>query len=590
MRHRNSLIFRLMLVNFAFLAAIILFLTGYFLPYIQRSVLTEKKENFQYCVQESVSAFQTEIGYVNELSHTLIASEAIRRFELADPQDPSYIRAHNEALSTFQMLAGREASVKAAVLQTVDGQTLVWNEKVPIVITAAEIAIMEDSHGYWFWSTADGNLSFCRLIRNTQNLAEHLAYLKIELDQDYFLSLFSKTNARYAYRLALVDSNGHLLLGEPAGGKLSLADHWTQAAPLVAAAVEGIQRFSDQGTGYVLLSMGLGYNDLYIIGIAEDFAQEYNRIIQWTIGLILLMYGTAVVIQSILYKRLLISPINRLLAMVKSISDGNYQVCYDAAGSSEINQLARSVEKMAQRLTFMRDAVYYSSIREKDSEIKALQAEINPHFLYNTLDAIYWMIELKRNEDAARMVQMLSTLFRMSLKRSGNGLISLAEEMEHLRCYIGLEELRFQNRIHITLDVQSGLEKCQVLKLVLQPFVENALQHGISKNQNNGQVSIAVYAEDDVLYYYICDNGAGMETEAFQRLLTCAQDGRDHAIYNVYQRIRLKFGQRYGIAYHTSEGGGCTFVISQPVLRAGEAARLTDENRKGEADDQADAR
>ena len=207
----------------------------------------------------------------------------------------------------------------------------------------------------------------------------------------------------------------------------------------------------------------------------------------------------------------------------------------------------------------------------KNAEIKALQAEINPHFLFNTLNTIYWTIKTNETEAASQMVQDLAAIFRLSLYRSENGLIPLELELEHIIYYLRLQKARMGDRLiySIEIEIPSELRKqIQVLKLILQPLVENAIVHHESVDTPI-EILVTVYEAEANLYYMVHDNGKNADFDRINKILNdpsyASYGTHGLALRNTNEIIKLKYGEQYGITCTSPVDGGTAFVVKMPL-------------------------
>jgi len=220
-----------------------------------------------------------------------------------------------------------------------------------------------------------------------------------------------------------------------------------------------------------------------------------------------------------------------------------------------------------------------ANVREQElkrkSDLKALQAQINPHFLYNTLDSIIWMGEMGKSREVVKMTSALSRLFRISISK-GRELIPLRDELEHVRSYLTIQEMRYKDKFRYLIDIPEDLMDCTVLKITLQPLVENAIYHGIRSVDYEGLIEIAGRLDGEDIVLTVDDNGEGMDVDALARLLD--DEGPHHedepiekrqgtGVRNVHERIRLYFGADYGLAYQSQDENGTRITIRFPAER-----------------------
>jgi two-component system sensor histidine kinase YesM len=244
----------------------------------------------------------------------------------------------------------------------------------------------------------------------------------------------------------------------------------------------------------------------------------------------------------------------------------NFDVNIQVVGNDEISLLAASFNKMSNKVRELIHEVLNVQIKQKEAELKALHAQINPHFLYNNLDMIYWTCRIEKAEESAGLIQTLSGLFRLSLN-NGNEFTSLEKEIEHLKLYMTLQQKRFAGMVQFLLNAPDDIMNCKVVKLVLQPLVENAITHGIEKKGEQGTVEVKIYREGETLVYVVRDDGAGAEEDEIYSCLENIQDGeRGFALNNVNERIKIYFGNSFGISFKTAPGSGMIVTVVQPLI------------------------
>ena len=213
----------------------------------------------------------------------------------------------------------------------------------------------------------------------------------------------------------------------------------------------------------------------------------------------------------------------------------------------------------------------------RKTELKALQAQINPHFLYNTLDSIQWMCEQGRTEDATKMVGALAKLFRISISR-GHELITISDEVKHAQNYLIIQSYRYRNQFAYSFDVEKGLENCLCNKITIQPLIENAIYHGIDRMVDEGEIKISISTapddENDIIIK-VEDNGIGMTEEQCRKILQKEKsDSSGIGVKNVNDRLRIYFGEKYGISIESELDVGTTVIIRIPKITKEDANEI----------------
>ncbi|MBW4839896.1 MAG: histidine kinase, partial [Paenibacillaceae bacterium] len=268
-------------------------------------------------------------------------------------------------------------------------------------------------------------------------------------------------------------------------------------------------------------------------------------------------------------------PLKLLKNKMKLAASGFLESKVTPAGNDEVAELGRSYNIMLGKIK----ALLEQSIREqeemKKAELRALQAQINPHFLYNTLDSILWMAEAGKNDRVITLVQSLSRLFRISLNR-GRDWIPLEKEIEHVHSYLIIQQMRYRDILEYRIEVEPHLLPCSVLKMTLQPIVENALYHGIKNKRGKGMITVSAQESGErELQLTVRDNGCGMPADKLERLRRDLLNGRlpvetgeevsgGFGLHNVHQRIKLFYGEPYGVVIDSVDGEGTTVTISIP--------------------------
>lgn len=264
------------------------------------------------------------------------------------------------------------------------------------------------------------------------------------------------------------------------------------------------------------------------------------------------------------------APIRKFIQSMSHAESGNFNITIRYRRKDEFSYLFNRYNKLLQQIKALIDKLYVTELRKKEAELKTLQAQINPHFLYNTLDSINWIAIHHDIPEISSMVTSLSDFFRYSLSK-GKNIIPLRDELRQVESYLQIQQFRFQDRLEYELEETAPdlLERCLVVKLTLQPLVENALIHGIQQRRGTGRIRIRAEALQDILSISVFDDGVGADPEQLNQLLTGQQPGsQSYGIRNVHNRIQQFFGESYGIRYYpnTEDGCGLLAVIRLPVI------------------------
>jgi len=266
-------------------------------------------------------------------------------------------------------------------------------------------------------------------------------------------------------------------------------------------------------------------------------------------------------------------PIAELEDSMRAVERGDFNTQIDVQGEYEVVQLARRFNLMTMRIKSLMGQVVSEQEAKRKSELSALQAQINPHFLYNTLDSVIWMAESGKHQEVVKMVTALARLFRISISR-GRNIISVKEELAHAENYLTIQKMRYKDQFEYNFEVDASVLGFNTQKLILQPIIENAIYHGIRQMVDEGEITIRAFVRDEVLVFEVEDNGLGMTTETASKLLEKHHEGAPESVrvggvgvMNVYERIQLMYGEAYGIKIESEVEEGTKVTISIPATK-----------------------
>ena len=266
-------------------------------------------------------------------------------------------------------------------------------------------------------------------------------------------------------------------------------------------------------------------------------------------------------------------PVNHLMLLMKKVEEGDFSVEMKASGRDEIGRLAESFTAMVERIRDLMGRVHDEHQKLRAAELLALEAQINPHFLYNTLDSIIWLSRGGKSADIIRLVTAMTKLFRIGIS-NGHELISIGDELEHVRSYLTIQEIRYKDKMDYRIDVPVELHHHRILKLILQPLVENAIYHGIKNVRGKGFISVSGREENGDIVLSVADSGTGMssaQVEALRRSLDAPGTSEDlrpgYGLKNVHERLTLFFGNGYGLSFQSEKSKGTIVTVRIPKVK-----------------------
>ncbi len=311
----------------------------------------------------------------------------------------------------------------------------------------------------------------------------------------------------------------------------------------------------------------------YEVGDIQKSHEEYQEFFMAMIKNSILVFAAIMLLIVVLSYYIPLSitrPIRELSEVTDQVAKGDLAVRSDVRSGAEVSVLNDSLNMMIDKINELLEQVTREQVRLRRAEFELLQAQINPHFLYNTLDAIMWLAESGEQKKVVSMVSSLSEFFRTSLNQ-GKDIIRIKEELLHVKSYLEIQQVRYQDILKYEIQVPEELYKYLIPKITIQPLVENALYHGIKNKRGLGRIVITGRKEEDSCLLQIKDNGIGISEERLAQVRDKIQHKAEsseeiYGLYNVNERIRLNFGEKYGISIESVYGESTIVSIILPCM------------------------
>lgn len=334
---------------------------------------------------------------------------------------------------------------------------------------------------------------------------------------------------------------------------------------------DGIYEMKTDGQKENIVVGSVAYTGWKLIGVVPESVQEtsINKFRYYIITTILILVMMLLQVNRFISRKIS-RPIRELDESVKAYEAGAMPDIY-IGGSAEIRHLGYSVQKSYEQIEALMKEIIQQQTERRKSELDALQSQINPHFLYNTLESITWMIEAQRNKEAVVMISELAKLLRVSLSR-GKTIISIGDELQHSRSYMNIQRVRYKERFKVEFLIDEEIKNYCIVKLVIQPLLENAIYYGVGNmdEDDDGQILIRGEKKGEDIYISIEDNGMGMPEDIRGNILTdnskVPKHGSGVGVINVHSRISLMFGPEYGLEVYSELDEGTKVVIHIPAI------------------------
>ncbi|MFA9379018.1 MAG: sensor histidine kinase [Lachnotalea sp.] len=424
--------------------------------------------------------------------------------------------------------------------------------------------LFDDSNFRYYWV-----VSLSRVVSLTYNGNTSRGILLVDMNFSDIEQLFSKVNSTGEGYVYLTDSKGKLIYHPK---QKVIYSNLMKENNLVAATYEdGTHMEKFEGEQRAIVVKTVGYTGWKIVSVTpiKEIAINLKQFKFFTV-IILAVSILVIIVGNIIVSKKVTNPIRKLEESVKDLENGDLNRIIYTGGSHEIQHLGRTITSMVNQMKLLMKDIVKEQEEKRKSELDALQSQINPHFLYNTLDSIVWMVESERYPDAIAMVTALASLFRISLSK-GKNIISIKDELEHAKSYMEIQKVRFKDQFQFIVNIDSKIEEYSTIKLIVQPLLENAIYYGVESMRDEGIITLTSYETESDIYIKVTDNGMGIPQEEQRLLLTdntrARKRGSGIGLINVHQRIKLYFGEDYGLQIESELDEGTTIIIHLPKVK-----------------------
>lgn len=411
---------------------------------------------------------------------------------------------------------------------------------------------------------ADDIVSVVKAIKNP-NTGAYAGVVLIDMKLDTIKKAIEDIKLGKNGFLYVTDSEGNIVYAPVNPIVYRVKDEWLNSP--VNSIVKNIK-----GNDYQIIYKDSEYTKWKTIGVfsLKETLAEVTSIRNYSlvIGAVTLVLA---IIAALFFTSSIARPLSKLRHLMKKAEAGDLHVRFESKYSDEIGQLGNSFNNMINEIRNLIEMVYVEQKSKREAELKTLQAQIKPHFLYNTLDTIQWMAQEHGANDIVEIIEALTRLFRIGLSK-GKEMITVREELEHIRSYLVIQKARYEDKLEYEINFDQEIVGYSVLKLILQPLIENAIYHGIKERRGVGKIVITAQRTEDSLVFSVSDNGAGITEERLNEINTMLENRRvekesslGYGIFNVNERIKLSCGNAYGLQYTSIYGEGTRVEIRHPI-------------------------
>lgn len=544
---------------------------AYLNSYLEEVDSIAKNVNYNYYLQDYLeTVIKEEDDYVDSG-----IGKNMRSYEMSSQafSDTLLSRADISSIMIFgkkKMLLNRSMYTYQKV--ALDYSKLDWYAKA---VAKPQDAIITGPNRHSFFDTDDEVISLSREVQSYEN-GTFRGVILINLNMNKITEICNSFQEKQENFICIINDKGELVYEQQNGRERFAFDEKENRQELNTAlgkTKESCFRLNYRGEKYLVTR-----TDMKTTGWTLVSMVPYKSVMAETMaisGVMILAVAITLIVTLLLLNRILtgvVKPLKKLEKYMVQVNPDNMDQRMEILTDDEIGHLSMKFNQMMDRIRNLKEQVIEEQEDKRKYELQALQAQINPHFLYNTLDSIIWMAETNDSNIVA-MTEALAKLFRISLNK-GNEEISLERELEHVKNYLIIQSMRYADKFTYEISAEPGVERCRTIKLILQPIVENCIYHGIKKKRGTGKITIRAYRREQNLIIEVSDDGCGMPEEICRKILSDEIESEDIScsgigVKNVNERIQLRFGKKYGLSYSSEEGVGTTVTYVLPYNEGG---------------------
>lgn len=544
---------------------------AYLNSYLEEVDSIAKNVNYNYYLQDYLeTVIKEEDDYVDSG-----IGKNMRSYEMSSRafSDTLLSRADISSIMIFgkkKMLLNRSMYTYQKV--ALDYSKLDWYAKA---VAKPQDAIITGPNRHSFFDTDDEVISLSREVQSYEN-GTFRGVILINLNMNKITEICNSFQEKQENFICIINDKGELVYEQQNGRERFAFDEKENRQELNTAlgkTKESCFRLNYRGEKYLVTR-----TDMKTTGWTLVSMVPYKSVMAETMaisGVMILAVAITLIVTLLLLNRILtgvVKPLKKLEKYMVQVNPDNMDQRMEILTDDEIGHLSMKFNQMMDRIRNLKEQVIEEQEDKRKYELQALQAQINPHFLYNTLDSIIWMAETNDSNIVA-MTEALAKLFRISLNK-GNEEISLERELEHVKNYLIIQSMRYADKFTYEISAEPGVERCRTIKLILQPIVENCIYHGIKKKRGTGKITIRAYRREQNLIIEVSDDGCGMPEEICRKILSDEIEsenisGSGIGVKNVNERIQLRFGKKYGLSYSSEEGVGTTVTYVLPYNEGG---------------------
>ncbi len=561
--------------------------SGISMKYTKDTVLQNSIDYTSRLVNQVNSDIDYYINYMKNISTMVIENSDVQDYFFGTGSKEEKLQLYRRILTQFQTVGKTREDIANIAVVTKDGRSIInqgqdhLNPNIQLdevdwyrEAFACEDYILTSSHvQYVIQNNYKWVVTLSRPIRMNKS-EDPIGVFFIDLNYKLLKDLCEQNSLGFNSYIFIMDENGNIIYHPKQ--QLLFRNLKTERIEEVLACEESsfVNGKGKNSTLYTISkSEETGWRVVGVVELASLMQNERETqklYIAVAVGLI-----CAGILLAVLVAGAITRPMKVLRKSMKEVEKGNFEnAIIEHMPNNEIGLLGNSFNIMTARIRQLMAENIYEQKQKRKSELRALRSQMNPHFLYNTLDSIIWMAEGGKNKEVVIMTSMLAKLLRQSISNEDE-MIPLQREISYVKSYLTIQKMRYNDKLEFAIHVDKEIEQEMMINLILQPLVENAIYHGIKKKDGKGMIVITGKQDGEDILLEVEDNGAGMDQETLQHIFEKSkahelEKSNGVGVYNVHMRLRLYYGEKYGLTFYSEEGLGTKVVARLAKLEDSE--------------------
>ena len=546
---------------------------------IESNILDSTKQAFN----QSIDFLTYKIYRIFDISNSLAVDENITNILRNDPNsyllsnqiaDLSYLRLFFSAYENNSDVSNINLYVNDKFIYSNDNKNIfsmdsLNNSKAINIINSTNSRFVWGPSSYFNnYNNPSDYISLFKTIKSPDNFAEDIGYLKLNFNKTLIKDIINKINSLPNTISYVINSKGLIICSSENTDDIKFITNLDKIKAY--SSTNNFVATSYNSEKLYIKSSLIDKTDWYLVTILPESSviAKINSQRIYLFLIVIICGGTSITLAFYF-----VNSINKRLSKVISgmhcVQSGNLNHYIENDSNDELGELIDSYNYMIGKMAILIEDQYKLGKSVKNAELKALQSQINPHFLYNTLDMINWMSYKKMTKEISTAVNTLAKFYKLSLNK-GKDLVSIKDELQHSNLYVNIQNMRYNNRISLRINVDEQIYNYLIPKITLQPILENAINHGIlGKGEGNGLISILGYSTNSDIVLIIADDGIGIKEDKLNLLLSnnlSSVKGSGYGLKNINKRIKLLYGENYGLSFESNYGYGTKVKITIPKI------------------------